>query len=163
MMKKFFILYVLIFSLIFPITCNAIDSNRYKVINKGYTLVGYTKYKSKAGSNKVYKLGNRPKKLCCSSFVSWCFTKSKVCKIDYSTVDFRRSKKFYRISKKKLLPGDLGFIQDSNKQYPNHVAIYVGKRKGKLIWLHCSGRNNGVAISTDNRLKVFYRYRGFKD
>lgn len=160
---------IIIFLVLIPFiktdTVNAIDYRRYELISKGSTLVGYTKYKSKAGSNRVKKLGNNPKYLCCSSFVSWCFTKSKVCKMDYSTVSLRYSNKFYRIKKRKILPGDIGFIHNSNKSDRNHVGIYIGKRNGKLLWLHCTGHGNqtGVTIGTDKRLKVFYRYKGFKD
>ena len=142
----------------------AMDTGRYKVICKGITLVGYTKYRSKAGSNRVRHLGSAPEYLCCSSFVSWCYTKAKVKRIDYSTWDFCHSTKFREISARQLKPGDIGLIHN-DRRTGNHVAIYIGKRAGERLWLHCTGHagRNGVVISTDGRLKVYYRYRGFKD
>lgn len=140
-----------------------INERRTKLIKTGLTLVGKTKYQSKAGSNKVSHLGKNPKYLCCSSFVSWCFYRSGNARIDYSTWNFCHSKKFKQISRKNLKIGDIGLIQNKRK-YGNHVALYIGKnKKGQEVWLHCTGNSgrNGVVISTDDRLKVFYRYRGF--
>lgn len=155
---------VLALSLLCSCTAYAADAKRYKVVAKGATLVGYTKYKSKAGSNKVKRLGSHPKMLCCSSFVSWCYTKSGAAKIDYSTYDFCHSKKFKKIPAKRLKAGDIGLIQDRHRT-GNHVAIYVGRRAREKLWLHCTGHGgrNGVVISTDKRLNVYYRYKGFKD
>lgn len=160
---KYILLSVLALSLLCGTTVNAMDSRRYKVVAKGTTLVGCTKYRSKAGSNKVWKLGSSPKYLCCSSFVSWCYSKSGVAKIDYSTWDFGHSTKFKKIPSGSLKIGDIGLIQDRCRT-GNHVAVYIGKRAGKRLWLHCTGNgHNGVAVGTDSRLKVFYRYKGFRD
>lgn len=158
------LLVILILSMLCSNTVYAVDARRYKVISKGCTLVGRTMYKSKAGSNKVKFLGDSPKYLCCSSFVSWAYSRSGVAHIDYSTWDFCNSSKFRKIPPGDLKPGDIGLIQDRRKT-GNHVAIYMGKRGGKRLWLHCSSHagRNGVTIGTDKRLKVFYRYRGFKD
>lgn len=161
---KRFLALLLIFSLLFQSKSLASDSHRFKVIAKGVTLVGYTKYRSKAGSNKVNRLGNHPKYLCCSSFVSWCFSKSHVAKIDYSTWDFCHSERFRKIPARRLKQGDVGLIQDRNR-LNNHVAIYIGKRGKERLWMHCTGHGgkNGVVVGTDGRLNVFYRYKGFRD
>lgn len=154
---------VLALSLLCGTTAGAADSRRYKVIAKGAALTGYTKYRSKAGSNRVRKLGSSPEYLCCSSFVSWCFSRSGVAKMDYSTWDFCHSGKFRKISSGRLKIGDIGLITD-RRRTGNHVALYIGKRGGKRLWLHCTGHgHNGVVVSTDRRLKVFYRYKGFRD
>ena len=137
--------------------------NRNKLVYTGLSLINKTKYRSKAGSNKVFTLGNNPKYLCCSSFVSWCFYKSGIAKIDYSTWNFCHSSKFKQIKKSQLKIGDIGLIQNKYKA-GNHVGIYVGKTKnGNMIWLHCTGHTgNGVTLNNDNRFKVFYRYKNFK-
>lgn len=145
-------------------TADAMDARRYRVIAKGATLAGYTKYRSKAGSNCVRRLSDSPKYLCCSSFVSWCFSRSRVAKIDYSTWDFCHSERFRKIPARRLKPGDVGLIQDRNR-LNNHVAIYIGKRGKERLWMHCTGHGgkNGVVVGTDGRLNVFYRYKGFRD
>ena len=128
-MKKIMdiLLAVLILSLCCRSTAYAMDARRYKVVAKGSTLVGYTRYRSKEGSNHVKKIGNSPKYLCCSSFVSWAYSRAGVAKIDYSTWDFCHSKRFRKISKRRLKIGDIGLITDSRRA-GNHVAIYVGRR-----------------------------------
>lgn len=165
-MKKIrnILLAVLILSLCCGSTAYAMDARRYKVVAKGSTLVGYTRYRSKAGSNRVKRLGDSPRYLCCSSFASWAYSKAGVARIDYSTWDFCHSKRFRRISKRRLKIGDIGLITDSRRA-GNHVAIYVGRRARESLWLHCTGHGgrNGVVVSTDKRIKVYYRYRGFKD
>ena len=155
---------VLILSLCCGSTVYATDARRYKLVAKGSTLVGYTRYRSKAGSNRVRKLDNNPKYLCCSSFVSWCFAKSGIAQIDYSTWNFCHSKRFKKIPAKRLKIGDIGLITD-RRRTGNHVAIYVGRRARESLWLHCTGHGgrDGVVGSTDKRIKVYYRYRGFKD
>lgn len=160
---KYILLAALILSLCCSSTAYAMDARRYKVVTKGAALIGYTKYRSKAGSNKVRKLGNSPKYLCCSSFVSWAYSKAGIARIDYSTWDFCHSRKFKKIPAKRLKAGDIGLITD-RRRTGNHVAIYIGRRGRESLWLHCTGHgHNGVVVSTDKRIKVYYRYKGFKD
>lgn len=149
-----------------------LSKKRKKLIEAGVSLVGKTRWESKAWSNRVYKAGKKPKSLCCSSFVSWCFYYSGVDKkIDYDCWKFLTSKYFEQISRDELLPGDIALISKSRRindvLHRGHVGIYVGKNKlGEDVWLHCTIiGTNGVTLNNDKRFTakkaVYYRYTKF--
>ena len=147
------------------------DEERLKVLNKGATLVGHTKYRSKEYSNEIKNAPEKPDYLCCSSFVSWAFWKSGVLKVDYAVWKFLDSDKFEKIKEKDAKPGDLAFlhfdVERSKNSHDNHIGFYLGKDdSGRRTYLHCTGNNaNGVVVNNDTRFNVSYylRWRGYKD
>ena len=54
----------------------------------------------------------------------------------------------YAITADELLPGDLGFLMDSDGQGWNHVLIFAGYgENGERMWVHSSG-GEGVILNT---------------
>lgn len=138
------------------------DRNRYVLIKKANTLVGKTKFASGARGKGT----DNPAYLCCSGFVSWAFTRTGIHKMNFSTWDFcHKPNLFRKINASEAVLGDIALIQDSNSSAANHVGFFIGYRKDKPLFLHCSGHagRNGVTIGTDDRLTIYYRYTGFND
>ncbi len=145
------------------------DYRRIQLLEKANTLVGYTTYGHAAGSNKIATIGNKPKQLCCSSFVAWAYYYSGLitdlksngkAKIDVNCDSIPKTTYFESVSESEILPGDLAWAPGQ------HIGIYAGTTEsGVKMYIHCSGNSgrNGVVIDHDSRFTKFFRYKKFKD
>lgn len=103
--------------------------------------------------------GRTAKGLDCSSFIRfelWRILGEKGKSMIHTTADCPGTE-FYNHS--QLKPGDLGM------EYPrgslsqgtsNHIGIYVGRKNGKDLWVHCAG-STGVVCNNFNGFSVYYR------
>ena len=109
----------------------------------------------------LYNLGHgrTVKGLDCSSFIRfelWRVLGDSGKDMIHTTADCPGTE-FY--SHSQLKPGDLGM------EYPrgslsqgtaNHIGIYVGRKNGKDLWVHCAG-STGVVCNSFGGFSVYYR------
>lgn len=88
----------------------------------------------------------RPYGLDCSGFSTWVF--NTAVGVDIGAGTSGQYPKTIGISASELLPGDLGFLAESNGNGWNHVLIFAGYGKnGERMWVHSSG-GQGVILNT---------------
>ncbi len=140
--------------------CNA---TRKHIITTALSLVGKVPYfwggKSAPGWNDewnkpklVTAAGSsttgtiRPFGLDCSGFSTWVF--NTAIGVDIGAGTSGQYPNTIGISASELLPGDLGFLAESNGSGWNHVLIFAGYGKnGERMWVHSSG-GEGVIFNT---------------
>lgn len=147
---------------------NSASSERWKVIEKGASLIGAVQYsmEKRQGDGR-----DKPEFLDCSSFEAWAFHKSGITSVPYSstTATFIDSKKFVDIGGDELQPGDIGLkSKTGGTGGANHVGIYAGKMKnGTVVWLHCTssssssltGNTDGVMFGAYTNFTYFRRLK----
>lgn len=140
---------------------NEADSKAWKVIEKGATLIGKTKY----SMDKRQDDGrDNPEYLDCSSFTAWAFHKSGFSGIPYgsTTATFKDSKRFEDVTADKLKVGDIGLKSKTGATGgANHVGIYCGKLKnGTKVWLHCTS-SSSTSLTGNTEGPMFGAYTNF--
>lgn len=145
----------------YPEFTSDVSTDRQKIINTAYTLLGRVPYQwgGKAvkpgydGTWWSYLANGKQKGLDCSGFVQWVFMtagyEKDVTDGLVSTATIRES--LVDISKDELLPGDIGLLNNTGNTI-NHTGIYVGDGK----WIHCSSGKKTVVVS-DFHFKYFKR------
>lgn len=87
----------------------------------------------------------RPYGLDCSGFTAWVYSTALGVNIGGGTSG--QYPKTKAVTKADLLPGDLGFLANSNGGW-NHVLMFAGyDKKGQMMWVHSSS-GKGVILNT---------------
>lgn len=139
------------------------SETRKHIVKTGLSLVGKVPYfwggKSDAGWNEEWNTPKlvtaagsttsgtiRPFGLDCSGFTDWTYKTAVGVSIYGGT--WSQWDESYAISSNELLPGDLGFLMDSDGNGWNHVLIFAGYgENGERMWVHSSG-GEGVILNT---------------
>ena len=139
------------------------SETRKHIVKTGLSLVGKVPYfwggKSAAGWNDEWNTPKlvtaagsttsgtiRPFGLDCSGFTDWTYKTAVGVSLYGGT--WSQWDESYAISADELLPGDLGFLMDSDGQGWNHVLIFAGYgENGERMWVHSSG-GEGVILNT---------------
>lgn len=140
--------------------CNA---TRKYILSTGLSLVGKVPYfwggKSGPGWNEEWNTPkvvtaegssstgtNRPYGLDCSGFTTWVYNTALGVNIGAGTSG--QYPNTVAISEAELLPGDLGFLAESDGSGWNHVLMFAGySETGERMWVHCSS-GSGVILNT---------------
>ena len=140
--------------------CNA---TRYYIQSTGLSLVGKVPYfwggKSGPGWNEEWNTPKvvtaegssstgtiRPYGLDCSGFTTWVYNTALGVNIGAGTSG--QYPNTVAISEAELLPGDLGFLAESDGSGWNHVLMFAGySETGERMWVHCSS-GSGVILNT---------------
>lgn len=149
--------------------CNEV---RKHIVKTGLSLVGKVPYfwggKSAAGWNDEWNTPKlvtaagsttsgtiRPFGLDCSGFTDWTYkTAIGVGLYEGTGSQWANS---YAITADELLPGDLGFLMNSDGQGWNHVLIFAGYGdNGERMWVHSSGGEGAIfnTPSYESRLSL---------
>lgn len=97
-----------------------------------------------AGSSSTGTI--RPYGLDCSGFSTWVYSTALGVNIGAGTSG--QYPNTVAISASELLPGDLGFLAESNGSGWNHVLIFAGySESGERMWVHSSS-GTGVILNT---------------
>lgn len=139
------------------------SETRKHIVKTGLSLVGKVPYfwggKSDAGWNEEWNTPKlvtaagsttsgtiRPFGLDCSGFTDWTYKTAVGVSLYGGT--WSQWDESYAISSNELLPGDLGFLMDSDGNGWNHVLIFAGYgENGERMWVHSSG-GEGVILNT---------------
>lgn len=140
--------------------CNA---TRKYILSTGLSLVGKVPYfwggKSGPGWNEEWNTPKvvtaegssstgtiRPYGLDCSGFTTWVYNTALGVNIGAGTSG--QYPNTVAISEDELLPGDLGFLAESDGSGWNHVLMFAGySETGERMWVHCSS-GSGVILNT---------------
>lgn len=140
--------------------CNA---TRKYILSTGLSLVGKVPYfwggKSGPGWNEGWNTPKvvtaegssstgtiRPYGLDCSGFTTWVYNTALGVNIGAGTSG--QYPNTVAISEAELLPGDLGFLAESDGSGWNHVLMFAGySETGERMWVHCSS-GSGVILNT---------------
>ena len=140
--------------------CNA---TRKYILRTGLSLVGKVPYfwggKSGPGWNDEWNTPKvvtaegssstgtiRPYGLDCSGFTTWVYNTALGVNIGAGTSG--QYPNTVAVSEADLLPGDLGFLAESNGSGWNHVLMFAGySETGERMWVHCSS-GSGVILNT---------------
>lgn len=140
--------------------CNA---TRKYILSTGLSLVGKVPYfwggKSGPGWNEEWNTPKvvtaegssstgtiRPYGLDCSGFTTWVYNTALGVNIGAGTSG--QYPNTVDISEAELLPGDLGFLAESDGSGWNHVLMFAGySETGERMWVHCSS-GSGVILNT---------------
>ena len=140
--------------------CNA---TRKYILSTGLSLVGKVPYfwggKSGPGWNEEWNTPKvvtaegssstgtiRPYGLDCSGFTTWVYNTALGVNIGAGTSG--QYPNTVAISEVELLPGDLGFLAESDGSGWNHVLMFAGySETGERMWVHCSS-GSGVILNT---------------
>lgn len=140
--------------------CNA---TRKYILSTGLSLVGKVPYfwggKSGPGWNEEWNTPKvvtaegssstgtiRPYGLDCSGFTTWVYKTALGVNIGAGTSG--QYPNTVAISEAELLPGDLGFLAESDGSGWNHVLMFAGySETGERMWVHCSS-GSGVILNT---------------
>lgn len=140
--------------------CNA---TRKYILSTGLSLVGKVPYfwggKSGPGWNEEWNTPKvvtaegssstgtiRPYGLDCSGFTTWVYNTALDVNIGAGTSG--QYPNTVAISEAELLPGDLGFLAESDGSGWNHVLMFAGySETGERMWVHCSS-GSGVILNT---------------
>ncbi len=140
--------------------CNA---TRKYILSTGLSLVGKVPYfwggKSGPGWNEEWNTPKvvtaegssstgtiRPYGLDCSGFTTWVYNTALGVNIGAGTSG--QYPNTVAISEAELLPGDLGFLAESDGSGWNHVLMFAGySETGERMWVHCSS-GSGVILNT---------------
>ena len=140
--------------------CNA---TRKYILSTGLSLVGQVPYfwggKSGPGWNEEWNTPKvvtaegssstgtiRPYGLDCSGFTTWVYNTALGVNIGAGTSG--QYPNTVAISEAELLPGDLGFLAESDGSGWNHVLMFAGySETGERMWVHCSS-GSGVILNT---------------
>ena len=140
--------------------CNA---TRKYILSTGLSLVGKVPYfwggKSGPGWNEEWNTPKvvtaegssstgtiRPYGLDCSGFTTWVYNTALGVNIGAGTSG--QYPNTVAISEAELLPGDLGFLAESDGSVWNHVLMFAGySETGERMWVHCSS-GSGVILNT---------------
>ena len=140
--------------------CNA---TRKYILRTGLSLVGKVPYfwggKSGPGWNEEWNTPKvvtaegssstgtiRPYGLDCSGFTTWVYNTALGVNIGAGTSG--QYPNTVAISEAELLPGDLGFLAESDGSGWNHVLMFAGySETGERMWVHCSS-GSGVILNT---------------
>ena len=140
--------------------CNA---TRKYILSTGLSLVGKVPYfwggKSGPGWNEEWNTPKvvtaegssstgtiRPYGLDCSGFTTWVYNTALGVNIGAGTSG--QYPNTVAISEAELLPGDLGFLAESDGSGWNHVLMFAGySETGERMWVHCSS-GRGVILNT---------------
>ena len=140
--------------------CNA---TRKYILSTGLSLVGKVPYfwggKSGPGWNEEWNTPKvvtaegssstgtiRPYGLDCSGFTTWVYNTALGVNIGAGTSG--QYPNTVAISEAELLPGDLGFLAESDGSGWNHVLMFAGySETGEWMWVHCSS-GSGVILNT---------------
>lgn len=140
--------------------CNA---TRKYILSTGLSLVGKVPYfwggKSGPGWNEEWNTPKvvtaegssstgtiRPYGLDCSGFTTWVYNTALGVNIGAGTSG--QYPNTVAISVAELLPGDLGFLAESDGSGWNHVLMFAGySETGERMWVHCSS-GSGVILNT---------------
>ena len=88
----------------------------------------------------------RPYGLDCSGFTTWVYNTALGVNIGAGTSG--QYPNTVAISEAELLPGDLGFLAESDGSGWNHVLMFAGySETGERMWVHCSS-GSGVILNT---------------
>lgn len=139
------------------------NETRKHIVKTGLSLVGKVPYfwggKSDVGWNEEWNTPKlvtaagsttsgtiRPFGLDCSGFTDWTYKTAVGVSLYGGT--WSQWDESYAISSNELLPGDLGFLMDSDGNGWNHVLIFAGYgENGERMWVHSSG-GEGVILNT---------------
>ena len=139
------------------------SETRKHIVKTGLSLVGKVPYfwggKSAAGWNDEWNTPKlvtaagsttsgtiRPFGLDCSGFTDWTYKTAVGVSLYGGT--WSQWDESYAISADELLPGDLGFLMNTDGQGWNHVLIFAGyDENGERMWVHSSG-GEGVILNT---------------
>lgn len=135
-----------------------VSTGRIRTLKKALALLGKTRYGYGAGHG-YSDLGKVPASRCgaldCSSFVSWALSRARIVRINYCTLDFYDSRYFSSTRLANILPMDVALIGAGrkNRSLPDHVGFYLGRKNGRMLWLHCTASvmPGGVVINSDTR------------
>lgn len=140
--------------------CNA---TRKYILSTGLSLVGKVPYfwggKSGPGWNEEWNTPKvvtaegssstgtiRPYGLDCSGFTTWVYNTALGVNIGAGTSG--QYPNTVAISEAELLPGDLGFLAESDGSGWNHVLMFAGySETGERMWVHSSS-GSGVILNT---------------
>lgn len=140
--------------------CNA---TRKYILSTGLSLVGKVPYfwggKSGPGWNEEWNTPKvvtaegssstgtiRPYGLDCSGFTTWVYNTALGVNIGAGTSG--QYPNTVAISEAELLPGDLGFLAESDGSGWNHVLMFAGySETGERMWVHCSS-GSGLILNT---------------
>ena len=140
--------------------CNA---TRKHILSTALSLVGKVPYfwggKSAPGWNDEWNTPRlvtaagssttgtiRPYGLDCSGFSTWVF--NTAVGVDIGAGTSGQYPNTVGVSASELLPGDLGFLAESDGNGWNHVLIFAGYgESGERMWVHSSG-GQGVILNT---------------
>lgn len=140
--------------------CNA---TRKYILSTGLSLVGKVPYfwggKSGPGWNEEWNTPKvvtaegssstgtiRPYGLDCSGFTTWVYNTALGVNIGAGTSG--QYPNTVAISEDELLPGDLGFLAESDGSGWNHALMFAGySETGERMWVHCSS-GSGVILNT---------------
>ncbi len=140
--------------------CNA---TRKRLLETGLSLVGKVPYfwggKSAAGWNEEWNTPKlvtaagspssgtiRPYGLDCSGFTDWVYKTALGVSLQAGTGG--QWENSYSITADELLPGDLGFLMESDGSGWNHVLMFAGySEDGARMWVHSSS-GTGVILNT---------------
>lgn len=140
--------------------CNA---TRKYILSTGLSLVGKVPYfwggKSGPGWNEEWNTPKvvtaegssstgtiRPYGLDCSGITTWVYNTALGVNIGAGTSG--QYPNTVAISEAELLPGDLGFLAESDGSGWNHVLMFAGySETGERMWVHCSS-GSGVILNT---------------
>ena len=105
------------------------------------------------------KKGRTLRGLDCSGFVSWVYWSVFGVKPGTSTANFVSSLNLRRTTADRLVPGDIGYMNQPGSDAGNHIGIFAGydDATGKAKWVHCVGqpKNTGVC-NTTNCFRYYY-------
>ena len=136
-----------------------VSYTRRYVISVARQLIGRVPYEWGGKSNKAgydsswwtLQANGKQKGLDCSGFVQWVFRTSGLsCWKDIPSTQ-QILKTASTISKEKLIPGDLGLLNNGNAI--NHVGIYLGDG----YWIHCSSGKGTVVAEKTEMFTIFKR------
>ena len=95
----------------------------------------------------------RPYGLDCSGFTAWVYSTALGKDIGAGTSG--QFPKTDKVSKKDLLPGDLGFYKGSSGDGWNHVLMFAGyDKKGNMMWVHSSSSGGGVVLNSPSYINT---------
>lgn len=139
------------------------NGTRRLLLETGLSLVGKVPYfwggKSAAGWNEEWNTPKlvtaagspssgtiRPYGLDCSGFTDWVYKTALGVSLQAGTGG--QWENSYSITADELLPGDLGFLMESDGSGWNHVLMFAGySEDGKRMWVHSSS-GTGVILNT---------------
>ena len=139
------------------------SETRKHIVKTGLSLVGKVPYfwggKSDAGWNDEWNTPKlvtaagsttsgtiRPFGLDCSGFTDWTYKTAVGVSLYGGT--WSQWDESHAITADELLPGDLGFLMNTDGQGWNHVLIFAGYgENGERMWVHSSG-GEGVILNT---------------
>ena len=136
---------------------------RKEIVEVAKSLKGQVPYQwggkpEKAGYDTkwwTYDENNEQRGLDCSGFVQWVYMTasydSSIYGKLYSTYSILESD-IKEITEDELQAGDIGVYEGLKT---NHTGIYLGKKNGKEMWIHCNSKDNNVSITEFNFQKFY--------